>query len=95
MKEMDAKQYIEERRQVIGRLKEVIVEQLALEIEPEFIANDQPLFGRGLELDSIDALELSVGVFTEFSVTISDDETYVFDSVNRLADYIMENRDEE
>lgn len=74
---------------VCAAIKRIIVEQLCLEIEPEFITNDQPLFGRGLELDSIDALELAVGIFSEFSVTVSDGNSAVFSSVNTIADYIM------
>ncbi len=82
-------EYAEKRRMVCAAIKRIIVEQLCLEIEPEFITNDQPLFGRGLELDSIDALELAVGIFSEFSVTVSDGNSAVFSSVNTIADYIM------
>lgn len=74
---------------VCAAVKRIIVDQLCLDIEPEFITNDQPLFGRGLELDSIDALELAVGIFSEFSVTVSDGNSAVFSSVNTISDYIM------
>ena len=81
--------YAEKIRMVCAAVKRIIVDQLCLDIEPEFITNDQPLFGRGLELDSIDALELAVGIFSEFSVTVSDGNSAVFSSVNTIADYIM------
>lgn len=58
------------------------------------IQEDQPLFGRGLELDSIDALELSLHVSKEFNVEISDDDNTVWASINRIADFIMENSNE-
>lgn len=82
-------EYAQKRRMVCAAVKRIIVDQLCLDIEPEFITNDQPLFGRGLELDSIDALELAVGIFSEFSVTVSDGNSAVFSSVNTIADYIM------
>ncbi|MGM9524139.1 MAG: acyl carrier protein [Faecousia sp.] len=88
-------QYAEKRREICEKIKEIIVEQLCLDIEPAFITDDQPLFGRGLELDSIDALELAVGIYNEFSVTVSDGESEVFSSVNTIADYVMENMDED
>ena len=88
-------QYAEKRREICEKIKEIIVEQLCLDIEPAFITDDQPLFGRGLELDSIDALELAVGIYNEFSVTVSDGESEAFSSVNTIADYVMENMDED
>lgn len=82
-------EYAQRRKEICATIKKIIVEQLCLDLEPEFITDDQPLFGRGLELDSIDALELAVGIYTEFSITISDGDSNVFSSVNTLADYIM------
>ena len=52
------------------RLKEILIDSLMLDIDKELIMNDQPLFGRGLELDSIDALELSIGISTTFGVEL-------------------------
>ena len=72
------------------KIKQIIVDQLYLDMEPDFISDDQPLFGRGLELDSIDALELAVGIYNEFSVTVSDGDAKIFASVNAIADYIIE-----
>lgn len=82
------------RIELCTRIKELIVEQLDLDIEPSVITDDQPLFGRGLGLDSVDALELVVGIESEFDVSISDDNIGVFSSVNKIADYIEENREE-
>lgn len=79
----------EERKNLCNKIKEMLIEQLSLEMIPEFITNDQPVFGRGLELDSIDALDISVGLFDTFGVQIDDDNTEVFSSVNKMADYIQ------
>lgn len=87
----DVISYAEKRREICSKIKSIIVEQLCLDIEPEFITDDQPLFGRGLELDSIDALELAVGIYNEFSITVSDGNSAIFSSVNTIADYVIEN----
>ncbi len=54
------------------RVKELIVRQLRLKIEPESIDASTPLFGGALGLDSIDALELVVGLEKEFGRSITD-----------------------
>ncbi len=84
-----------EREKLCSEIKEMMVEQLDLEMEPEFITNDQPIFGRGLELDSIDALELAVGIYDKFEISVTDDNTTIFSSVNTMADYIEKERKEE
>jgi acyl carrier protein len=85
------KEQAEKRRDLTNRIKAIIVERLSLDIEPELITDDQPLFGRGLGLDSIDALELTVCIEDEFGVTLYDDNMEVLGSINKLADYITEN----
>ena len=54
------------------RVKELIVRQLRLKTAPEDIEDTAPLFGGALGLDSIDALELVVGLEKEFGQTITD-----------------------
>ena len=76
------------------RVKELIVKQLKLEIDPATIQNDTPLFGDaegGLGLDSIDALELVLGVEKEFGIKVQDEEVGVaaFASVDALCDFIQ------
>jgi acyl carrier protein len=74
------------------RLKTLIVETLALEdVPPESIETDAPLFGEGLGLDSIDALELALAIHTEFGVrTQENDERNreYYRSVRSLAGFI-------
>lgn len=81
--------YASGRRKLCSGIRELIVEQLYLDLDPEYLSDDQPLFGRGLELDSIDALELAVGIYEKYGVTISDGDTSVFGTVNTIADYIQ------
>jgi len=73
-------------------IKELIVESLNLEdVEPASIADDQPLFGSGLELDSLDALQLAVAIEERFGVPITDEDLgrEVFASVEALAGFIL------
>jgi acyl carrier protein len=76
------------------RVKELIVRRLKLEIEPATIEDDAPLFGEGLGLDSIDALELVLGLEQEFGIKVEDEEVGVkaFASVNALVDFIEQKK---
>jgi acyl carrier protein len=55
-----------------ARVKTLIIRQLKLDLEPSSIDPDEPLFGGSLGLDSIDALELVVGLEKEFGVSVTD-----------------------
>ncbi|MBP5611218.1 MAG: acyl carrier protein [Bacteroidales bacterium] len=76
-------------------LKKQIIEVLNLEeITPEDIADDAPLFGEGLGLDSIDALELIVLMERNYGIKLSDpvQSKAIFQSLKTMADYIAANR---
>lgn len=91
--QINQEKYLDERNEVINGIKEVLITNLHVELDPTLINNDQPLFGRGLELDSIDALELNVGILEKFDVQIDDDDTETMASVNKLADYILKTKE--
>jgi acyl carrier protein len=74
------------------KLKQQIIEALNLEgMKPEEIADDEPLFGEGLGLDSIDALELIVLLEKNYSIRIEDpkDGRQIFESINTMAAFIQ------
>jgi acyl carrier protein len=76
-------------------IKELIINSLNLDgTAPDQIEDDAPLFGGGLGLDSIDALELAVAIERTYKVTIPDEAVgkKVFSSVKALAGYIEEHR---
>lgn len=74
------------------RIKEAIVRSLRLQMPPAEIADDVPLFGEGLGLDSIDALELVMELERTFGVAIGDEQTAkrVLRSVGSIAQFIEE-----
>ena len=59
-----------DRSEIAKRAKEILVEGLRLEIEPEDIVDSEAIFGEGLGLDSIDALEFVVLVEEEFDIAV-------------------------
>lgn len=83
------KEKVEKRFRLILEIKKIIIEKLNLNMRPEEIEDDAPLFGAGLGLDSIDALELAAGVEENYGVSISDAQLEVFRSVNTLTDHIQ------
>ncbi len=77
--------------ELIEKLKVQIIEQLNLEdMEPDEIDEDEPLFGDGIGLDSIDALELIVLLEKEYGIRIENpkDGQKIFYSVRSLAKFI-------
>jgi acyl carrier protein len=74
-----------------SRIKHLLVGALHLEgLVPSEIADDAPLFGEGLGLDSVDALELVVALEKEFGIRIQSHEVgrEAFTSVSALAAFI-------
>ena len=78
-----------------AQIKEMLVKNLMLQVTPEQIGDDLPLFGPdGLGLDSIDALELVVSMEKTFHVGVpnSDVAGKALRTVNTIHDYILEKR---
>ena len=81
--------------ELILKLKEQIIEALNLEdMEPDEIETEEPLFGDGLGLDSIDALELIVLLEKNYGIKIENpkDGQKIFFSIKTLAEYINEHQ---
>ena len=81
--------------ELVLELKQEIIQSLNLEdVKPEDIDADAPLFGSGLGLDSIDALELIVLLERKYGIKLKDPSKgkEVFQSVNVMAKFIAENR---
>ena len=81
--------------ELIVQLKKEIIEVLNLEgITPDHIETDAPLFGEGLGLDSIDALEIIVLLEKNYGIKMDNpnEAKVVFSSVRTLADYVTKKR---
>ncbi len=80
---------------LIDQLKNQIIEALNLEdMTAQDIAADAPLFGEGLGLDSIDALELIVLLEREYGIKLANpvEGKEIFKSIASIADYVSKNR---
>ena len=84
-----------ERSELKQGIKQLIVDELDLrDRAPEDIEDAVPLFGEGLGLDSLDALQLAMAIEERFGVTIPEGEEAkaIFASVDALAAYIDEHK---
>jgi acyl carrier protein len=82
-------------KELLREVAGLLVEALNLEIAPEAIEPDAPLYGDGLGLDSIDMLEVSLVVSQRYGVQLrSDDENNdkIFASLASLANHIAAHR---
>jgi acyl carrier protein len=81
--------------ELINKLKKEVIEQLNLEeMVADDIDSDAPLFGEGLGLDSIDALELIVLLEKNYGIKIEDpkDGKKIFYSIRSMAQYITDHK---
>ena len=81
---------------LLKEIKILIVSTLELEdIEPEEIGDEEALFGDGLGLDSIDALELGIALQKNYGIEIDEDDERLseyFGSASALVAFVQENR---
>ena len=82
------------RTEIAHRAKELLISGLRLEITPEEIVDAEPIFGSGLGLDSIDALEFVVLIEEKFGVSIPDETVAkeALASIDALAGFVENER---
>jgi len=76
-------------------IRQLMVENLMLQITPEEIGDDQPLFGPGsVGLDSVDALQLVVALDKNYGLKIADPEAakLILQSVNTIAEAVLKHQ---
>ena len=84
-----------EKEELKNQLKEQIIKYLNLSpLTPAEMKDDEPLFGTGLGLDSIDSIELVVLLEREYGIKIEDpkDGRKILVDINTMVDYIQEHR---
>ena len=83
------------KEELIVELQQLIIKQLNLQdVKPESFDENTPLFGEGLGLDSIDALELVVLLDKNYGIKLYDpkESRKIFYNVKTMAEYIQQNR---
>ena len=76
-------------------LASLITKALGLELPPEDIEMDAPLYGEGLGLDSIDILEIALVIGKEYGIQLkadSEENKVIFSSLNTLAEFVVRQR---
>lgn len=87
----DITEYTTERDRLLNELRKVIVEDLHIDREPRDIDPDTPIFGTGLGLDSVDAVEIMVSLEEVFDIDVPDDPRVrsAMRTLNTLIDFIL------
>lgn len=88
--------YIERREAVLDVIRQILLDRLRVERELDELDPGTPLFGTGLGLDSVDAVELVVSVEAAFGVSLPDGEPArrALRTLDTLADFVLEHRRE-
>jgi len=92
----ELERHVAARREALARIRVMLVEQLKVPLPPEQIDIDAPLFGTGIGLDSIDAVELVVALEAEFGIFLQQGQAgpWAFRTVHALVDLVIEAGDE-
>jgi len=83
---------IETRRSVLLQIKTELIDRLQLEYTAEDIDDDTFLFGSGLSLDSIDAMEIVIGMQACFGAMLPEGDIASLRTINTLADFVLRER---
>jgi len=85
----DLQEKIENRKEILKNVKEELIDRLQLEYSVDDIDDDTFLFGGGLSLDSIDAMDIIIGLQSRFGVILPEGEIASMRTINTLADFIQ------
>ena len=87
----ETQQAIGERREVLAIVRRILIENLKVDRAPDEIDPDVPLFGTGLGLDSVDAVEMVVSLEDTFGFKLPDDALgrRVMRTVGKLVDLVI------
>ena len=86
----EIKEQIDRRERIFEQIKDLLIEALKLDRTSLELDPDTPLFGSGLGLDSVDAVEIMVALETEFGVVLDEDQSIrALRTINSLVDSIL------
>ena len=86
----ELREKIEHRENTLNRVIELLISGLQLDRSYEELDPDTPLFGTGLGLDSVDAVEIVVALESEFGVSLDDgDSMFALRTINSLVDVVL------
>lgn len=86
----ELKEKIEHRENTLNRVIELLISGLQLDRSYEELDPDTPLFGTGLGLDSVDAVEIVVALESEFGVSLDEgDSMFALRTINSLVDVVL------
>ncbi len=86
----ELKEKIEHRENTLNRVIELLISGLQLDRSYEELDPDTPLFGTGLGLDSVDAVEIVVALESEFGVSLEEgDSMFALRTINSLVDVVL------
>ena len=81
---------IEQRENTLNRVIELLISGLQLDRSYEELDPDTPLFGTGLGLDSVDAVEIVVALESEFGISLDEgDSMFALRTINSLVDVVL------
>ena len=82
---------ISRRREILAEIRRILIDNLDVRREPDEIDPDTPLFGSGLGLDSVDAIEIMVSLQASFAISFPDEASgrSALRTVNTLVDLVL------
>lgn len=86
----EIKRKIEYRDSIIQMVKQDLISRLSLNYDTDDLHEDISLVGSGLGLDSLDALEVILGIEQQFNIKIEEGNITILRSINTVVDYIIE-----
>jgi acyl carrier protein len=86
---------VERKQEIEEQIKDILIRQL--QVDPQMVAESTPttsLFGRGIGLDSIEALALAAELEAKFDIQINDEDLTVelFKNIESLAEHVLRNK---
>lgn len=85
---------IQQREDTVNRVIELLISSLQLDYSPDELDVDTPLFGTGISLDSVDAVEVIISLEVEFGISLEEGNVmFALRTINSLVDVILNQKE--